>query len=280
MIIFNLDENFEPCGVGCDFETFIFPGGEVHVKISECILDEIKECPVTITARIGSSDDLMKLLLLTDALKRAGAWSISLIMPYLPYARQDRVMVPGEPLSIKVFANIINDQMYHQVVCFDAHSDVGPALIDNYVGITNHKFVTEVLKDKKDYYIVSPDAGAEKKVLKVVQAVNYQDEIVYCSKIREVSTGKILRADVNGFSNLHNKDCYIIDDICDGGGTFILLAKALKKLNAGKVNLIVSHGIFSKGLPLEGIDEVYCTNSFQDAENCKQYKLTENGLLS
>lgn len=173
MNIINLDPNFQPYGPGIDFKEFIFPSGcEVHIK-----LPAIEEKTVFITTRIKSSDDIMKLLMATDALKRSGVKEIYLFMPYLPYARQDRQMIKGEPLSLKVFADLLNSQNYSKVNLYDVHSEVALALINNSAVTTNHNLVSHVLENEKDYYIVSPDAGAYKKIFKVCQHIKYDGEI-------------------------------------------------------------------------------------------------------
>jgi ribose-phosphate pyrophosphokinase len=272
MTIINLDKDFKPFGDGIEFQKFDFPSGcEPHIKLPAIADEQVK-----ITCRIQNANDLLLLLLTTDALKRSGVKGLECFIPYLPFARQDRVMVKGEPLSVKVIADLINSQGFEKVQIFDAHSEVSFALLNNSDAITNHSFVAEVLKDKTGYLIISPDAGAYKKIFKVCQHLNYKDEIVLCNKTRNVENGNItsVTCTVNDFQGL---DLYIIDDICDGGGTFILLADELKKRNCGKVNLIVSHGIFSKGVDaLTNIDHIYTTDSFKDLESNQkltQYKL-------
>ena len=108
---------------------FNFPGGEVQVSLQEFIGKTSEK--VTITARISSSDDVMALLMTNDAVERQckGMKSKHLIIPYLPYSRQDRVCNPGEALSVKVFAQFINSMNFDSVTTYDAHSDVGPPLL-------------------------------------------------------------------------------------------------------------------------------------------------------
>ncbi|MCH7516019.1 MAG: ribose-phosphate pyrophosphokinase [Bacteroidetes bacterium] len=215
----NLDTEFKPFGNGIKFSCFTFPSGcEKHIQLPE-VLDK----RLLITTRIKSSGDIMLLLMATDAAKRSGATEIQLFIPYFPYSRQDRQMIKGEPLSLKVFADLINSQGYSKVFIYDAHSETTLALVNNSVGITNHDFVKEVLKDKSNYLIVSPDAGAYKKIFGVCQDINYKDEIIICNKIRDISNGQIKKITVD-YNDLKGKDCYIIDDICDGGATFIFLA--------------------------------------------------------
>lgn len=273
MLNINLDKDFTPFGSGLEFSKFDFPSGcEPHIKIPLTIDNSVR-----ITCRIKSMNDLVLLLLCVDALKRSGASKIHCFIPYLPFARQDRVMVAGEPLSLKVITDIINAQGFDSVYVFDVHSEVSAALIDKFVDINNSSLVEKVLEGKTGFQIVSPDSGAYKKIFNLCRQIGYSGEIITCNKSREVSTGNIkgIFCAVEDFSG---SDLYIIDDICDGGGTFILLANELRKRNCGKVFLVVSHGIFSKGVDaLEGIDHIYTTDSFKDLKHSKltQYKLQE-----
>lgn len=290
MILLNLDKEFQPFlysyGKGIEFDSFVFPSKcEVHIKLPKNIT---QNDPAYITTRLKSSDDIMTLLMATDALKRQQVKDICVLIPYLPYARQDRNMEVGDPLALKVFSDLLNTQSYSGVFIYDPHSYTALATINNSIAISNHKFVAEVLKDDTDYLVVSPDAGAYKKIYDVCKYVKYQDEIIICNKFRDVTNG-VIRSVSLSHDDLQNKTCYIIDDICDGGGTFVLLAEELKKRNAGKVKLIVSHGIFSKGIEilLQHISHVYCTNSFGDlnvkseySKHFTQIKLTYGLLLT
>ncbi len=258
----NLSTGFKPITTEAgelESQSFVFSGGEVHIKLSE-VAEE-----VLITTRLNNSDDVMKLLLAVDALRRSGTKSITALIPYLPYARQDRVMVAGEPLSIKVMCNLLNSCAFEKVYVFDVHSEVSLALLDNVELITNNTLVGKVLQDHQDALLVSPDAGALKKIYKVAQAVGYTNDIVLCNKVRDVSNGKIKQITVDQH-DLGGKNCFVIDDICDGGATFIGVAKELKQRNAGKVSLIVSHGIFSHGEfeLAEWLDHIYTTDSIRD----------------
>lgn len=250
------------------YQSFKFSGGEIQVKI-----DQTFEKSVRILARLDSSDEIFKLILVTDALRREGIKINDVFIPYVPYARQDRVMASGESLAIKVFCDLINSQKYKRVTILDPHSEVTSALLDNVsvlqpdlLGFIKIKF------DIKNSVLVSPDAGALKKIYKTAQTVNFTGDIITCSKKRDVSTGEITDTVVPYNENYYGKDFIILDDICDGGRTFIELAKKIKEVynnNIGQIILGVSHGIFSKGLSVlqQDIDKVFCTNSFSDINN-------------
>ena len=209
------------------------------------------------------------------------AKNLELFIPYFPAARQDRVMIKGEALTVKVYADIINSLQLNKVSVFDAHSEVTPALLNNCEAIPNHTFIQKVIESiGKPVKLISPDGGALKKIYKVSEFLGGL-EVVECSKSRDVKTGRL-----SGFKvyndDLKGADCLIVDDICDGGGTFVGLAQELKNKNAGKLYLAVSHGIFNKGFAvLDCFEKIFTTNSFKDfeGENVEVIQLGD-GLLS
>jgi ribose-phosphate pyrophosphokinase len=264
-MILNLDPKFKPFASNNEivFQSFTFSGGEPHIKINP---DFDVNKKVTITHRLNSFNDLGLLCITVDALRRMDVKRIELFIPYFPAARQDRVMIKGEPLSVKVYADILNAMQLDKVFVFDAHSEVTPALVNNCEVIPNHTFIEAVIKYiGNDIKLISPDGGALKKIYKVSEFLGGV-EVVECSKSRDVKTGRL-----SGFKvyndDLQGKDCLIVDDICDGGGTFVGLAEELKNKNAGKLYLAVSHGIFNKGFEvLNCFEKIFTTNSFKDFE--------------
>lgn len=275
-MILNLDPNFTPFQnqEEIKFQSFTFSGGEPHIKINP---DFDASQKITITHRLNSFNDLGLLCIAVDALRRMEVKIIDLFIPYFPAARQDRVMIKGESLSVKVYADIINGLQLNKVFVFDAHSEVTPALVNNCEVIPNHAFIKTVLESiGNEVKLISPDGGALKKIYKVSEFLGGV-EVVECSKSRDVKTGRL-----SGFKvyedDLQGMDCLIVDDICDGGGTFVGLAEELKKKNAGRLFLAVSHGIFNKGFEvLNCFDRIFTTNSVKDFQDKQvvQIKLTE-----
>jgi ribose-phosphate pyrophosphokinase len=269
-MILNLDTQFRPIPdlEEVQFEAFTFAGGEPHIKITT---DLSKVAAVHVSQRLRSFNDIGLLLLAVDALRRCGVNTIKAIIPYVPAARQDRLMMAGEPLSIKVIADILNSCNFDSLQVFDVHSDVAPALLNNCDARTNHQFISEVVKVlPQRLLLVSPDGGALKKIGRLATELkNY--EVLECSKSRDVKTGTL-----SGFKvpveDLQGADCLLVDDICDGGGTFLGLAAELKKKNAGKLFLAVSHGIFSRGLDelKQSFDKIFTTDSFSSLESDEQ----------
>ena len=261
----NLDKEFNPFGASTEqliaYQSFVFSGGEPHLKLTA---NDLSEAAVMITQRINSFEALGLICLAVDALRRMHVAEISLFIPYFPAARQDRVMVPGEPLSVKVYADLINQLGFKKVMVFDPHSEVTAALVNQVEVISNHQFVAEVIAEiGEEVLLISPDGGALKKIYKVSEALGGLP-VVECSKHRDVRSGKLLGFKVYA-DDLEGKTCLIVDDICDGGGTFLGLAQELKQKHAGKIYLAVSHGIFGKGTAelTAQFSGIYATDSFR-----------------
>jgi ribose-phosphate pyrophosphokinase len=275
--ILNLDRRFRPLnGEEINYEAFTFAGGELHIKLDPTDLAE----SITITHRLNAFSDIGLLYLAADALRRSGVKRLDLFIPYFPAARQDRLMVEGEPLSVKVYADLINQLNFETVTILDPHSDVTPAVLNRCVALSNHAFMHQVVGIiGSDALLISPDGGALKKIYKVSEALNGMD-VVECSKSRDVKTGRL-----SGFKvyadDLQGRPCIIVDDICDGGGTFIGLAKELKSKNAGALYLAVSHGIFSKGTELltEVFDHIFMTDSVKELQSDKITTLALSTLI-
>jgi ribose-phosphate pyrophosphokinase len=279
-MVLHLDKNFKPITTKeIEYESFVFAGGEPHIKINP---DFDKQEVVTITHRLNSFNDLGLLCVAVDALRRLQVQALDLVIPYFPAARQDRVMVQGEPLSVKVYADIINSLGFKKVVVFDAHSEVTAALVNNCQVIPNHQFIRQVIeKIGTSVKLISPDGGALKKIYKVSEALGGV-EVIECSKSRNVKTGQLLNFKVYA-DDLAGESCLIVDDICDGGGTFIGLSQELKKKNAGKLYLAVSHGIFSKGFAelSQHFEHIFTTDSIKNLhDNCLTQIQLNHGLLS
>lgn len=252
-------------------------GGEEHIFIDAMETDLWN--PI-IHASVQSSSDVMRLVLLVDAIREINmSAQIELRMPYMPYARQDRVCNRGEALAVRSMARIINMLGFSKVTIWDAHSDVAPALLDN----CNNIHVSEVIDSFSSqipalldvinsFVLVAPDAGASKKVHAV--AARFKTTYRTASKKRS-SDGAITdtQFDFGGLDK--STDLLICDDICDGGRTFIQLANAIRearggsKENHGEIALYVTHGIFSYGYEAlfnAGIGRIFTANNIRDGE--------------
>lgn len=256
---------------------FLFSGGEVHCK------DIPKETPSPIYLFDYTMNGLMALA------QHKQVWDQNqdqrlrihdLIIPYFPYARQDRWINVGESFSLKIYCDMLNSMKFNTVTIWDPHSDVTPALVNNCLTVSQCNLAKRILPqelfDDPNVMFVSPDAGAYKKLSKLMTN-DYR--IVLGTKIRS-SKGEIIKTDVYSPVDLKGKTCVIVDDICDGGRTFIELAKVLKHKGAGKIILYITHGIFSNGFEElhKYIDAIYTTDSFSAVPAISNY-VFRHGLL-
>lgn len=207
--------------------------------------------------------DLIRLGLVKDTLSRMGVSDVKLTLGYFPQARADRVFEKGNPLPVKVFADILNSFGFSKIYIFDPHSDVTPALINNVEVISQttmlNNQLTIIKRYMNDFTLCAPDLGATKKIFDSVQAFGHIDYI-QAVKIRDVKTGDIVKCDLT--VDKVGGNILIVDDICDGAASFKFLAHKLKEKGADKVGLYITHGIFSKGLDVLGgyVDYVFCPN--------------------
>lgn len=281
MYALNLDPHFAPFPdlPTLDYKRIDFPSGfEPHIRVNpDQDADTLNDDELVITTRIHSGNDLLALLMAKAAVD---AWlefpDIKLFLPFMPYARMDRQVVGGDAAGLKVIADLINRMDFDQVHVFDPHSSQTYLELKDCVCHQANDFIRWVFNAERDRVKkahdvpelawVIPDKGATKR-FKLFEADNIVPwRIIQCDKRRDGASGQ-LTVDIAVEENLVGLTCVIVDDICDGGGTFLPIAEKLKALGADRVVLAVSHGIFSKGivdLVGHGIEHFYTTNSFQD----------------
>lgn len=256
-------------------KSWTYPAGEVGVRLDAANHAYLRtEAPhQTISARLQSSADVMELLMVTDALRRIDSTPVRLFCPYLPYARQDRVCCAGESHSLRVFADLINGLAFERVTVVDPHSEVTSAVLNRLHVITQQQVIgafdlltTRLLTEGTHFRLISPDAGAAKKTAALATYFGHAD-YVRCDKVRDLATGDIVETKVYA-DDLTGLDCVIVDDLCEGGRTFIELVKVLRAKGAAKIVLFTTHGLYSKGTRVlldNGINELYSTDSYYPA---------------
>lgn len=287
--------------LSCKFEISRFPDGQQSVRIIEDGYSTYyalrnQKTPITIKSRLNTFRDLELIICANQALKEIGVKSVKLYVPYFIGARSDRKFLEGSVNYLKkVISPIINAQEFDEVIVMDPHSDVLEACLNNYKKSNNFSLVKFALTniDNKDnaqsrICLVSPDAGAYKKIFDVAQNFRIQN-IVTATKVRDMATGNILRTEIpelpgsigDADSANDGMKYVIIDDICDGGRTFIELAKVIKENRpSAKVYLIVTHGIFSAGFDElnKHFEMIYTTNSYVDVSDPEFSIRNDNNL--
>ena len=276
------------------YEISHFPDGQHSFNLIEdedntfeSLREYSQEHGITIKSRLNSFEDLEIILCATQALKNIGIKRIRLYIPYCLGGRSDRKFMKGSINYIKdVIAPIINLQGYEDVEIMDPHSDVLEACINNFSKIDTGELLNFTFRDYflskghktwkqenvDNILLVSPDAGALKKIYGVAQHIGYKSDVIVATKYRNPITGQIERTNVPlNITDYCDKDIFIVDDICDGGRTFIEVAKAIKsdKKFIGEIYLVVTHGIFSYGFEglADYISGIYTTNSIKDIQD-------------
>ncbi len=216
---------------------FRFPGGEWHLKNTES--DEI---PIGAVLYGASMDELAILGLWADYAHQKGEKAVAYI-PYMPAARADR----GNPFGAKVYADIINSFNLDEVVIFDPHSPVIVELLNNVTVVDSARVVrlavagqTLTAADRGYVGVIAPDKGAVDRASRAAKALHLP--LFKATKVRDEATGKLSNFAIEELPS--EGRLLIVDDICDGGGTFRGLA-AISGVPRERLSLWVSHGIFS-----------------------------------
>lgn len=264
------------------YEISKFPDGQQQVSILETsFLDLAKYSllsshanSVTIKSRLNDFRDLELIICTTASLRQLGVKEIHLYTPYFLGSRSDRQFEHGSNNYLKhVICPIINSLGFESVTVLDPHSDVLEACLNGFIKVSNRSLVEYALSDLNidtdKFILISPDAGASKKIYKIAEQIGYKGDIITCGKDRD-EDGKLTKTEIIIPWDCLKKDLIIVDDICDGGATFINIAKKVKELSdiythKGKIYLIVTHGIFSKGFDElnKYFDGIYTTNSYK-----------------
>lgn len=211
------------------------------------------------------NDNLMQLLLIADACKRASAKEINAIIPYYGYARQDRKNIPREPISAKLVANLIETSSINRCIMFDLHVDQIQGFfnipVDNLEAIP---LMADYLLDKQlnKPVIVAPDVGGARRARKLAKLLDTNIAII---DKRRPEHG--VAETMNVIGEVKDKDCIIIDDIIDTAGTITNAAKALKEKGAKDIYIVATHALLSgsavERLNQDTIKETVITNSIE-----------------
>jgi ribose-phosphate pyrophosphokinase len=229
-------------------ETMVFPGGEAHVKIPELSGE------VLLYLKLRNRLDLLDAMLVIDAIAhRQEVTFLKIFIPYFPAARQDLIKDGRAPLTISKTAEMLTPSAYTVVpfrhFVFDIHSERTNRFV--WGGIDNLMPSDLAINVRQDVVgIIAPDKGAAARAENYRAAFYPNAELIQCEKSRDPTTGD-LSSSYTMPALTQTGHYIIVDDICDGGYTFNLLAEAFKRdpLSYGStLELFVSHGIFSKGL--------------------------------
>ncbi len=218
-----------------------FSDGEISVSLGESVRG--KDVYIIQSTNDPVNDNLMELLIMTDACRRASAHSITAVIPYFGYARQDRKAKPRDPITSKLVANMIVVSGIDRVMTMDLHADQEQGYfdipVDHLIGMP---ILVEYFKKKKikDLVVVSPDHGSVKRARSIAKPFNAPIAII--DKRRpEANKSEIM----NVIGDVKNKNCLIVDDMIDTAGTICNAAQALMDLGAKSVQAAATHAVLS-----------------------------------
>lgn len=253
----------------CQVNTF--SDGEVQINIEETVRGHIVF--VVQSTNNPVNHNYMELLIMIDALKRASAEQINIIMPYYGYSRQDRKAAPRQPISAKLMADLLQTAGADRIMCLDLHA----AQIQGFFNIPIDNFLALpifadyfVKKNLEDIVVVSPDHGGTTRARKLAIALDAPVAIMDKRRPRP-NCAEIL----NIIGEVKGKNCIIIDDMIDTAGTLSVSVQALKDAGAKSIYACATHGILSgtamTRLEATPLDELVITNSIELSPEKKKY---------
>ena len=251
-----------------------FADEEVYVEIKENIRGE--DVFVIESTSYPANDNLMELLVIIDALRRASAKRITAVLPYFGYARQDRKPGPRTPISAKLVANLISTAGADRVLTVDLHAEQIQGFFDIptdnlFAGPVFSRDIKENFSDLSNLVAVSPDIGG------VVRARAIANKLGASIAIVDKRRSKPGDSEVmNIIGEVDGKDCIILDDIIDSAGTICNAADRLIDIGANSVTAYVTHGVLSgkalNKIKVSKLKEVVITDTIDNNKNAKELK--------
>ena len=219
-----------------------FSDQEVFVEINENIRG--KNIFVIQSTSMPANDHIMELLITIDALKRASANTVTAVIPYFGYARQDRKVGPRTPISAKLVADVLTTAGIDRLLTIDLHAGQIQGFfdipVDNlYAAPVITKDIIENYKDK-DLVVISPDVGGVVRARGIAKRIN--GDLAIVDKRRDKANESEV---MNIIGDINNRDCIIVDDIVDTAGTLCNAAEALINEGAKSVSAYITHGVLS-----------------------------------
>ncbi|MFQ8945419.1 ribose-phosphate diphosphokinase [Veillonella rogosae] len=267
----------------CDYlglplgEAFVgrFNNGEVQIMIDESVRG--KDVFIIQPTSYPVNDNLMELMVMADALKRASARHITAVVPYYGYARQDRKTRGREPITAKLVANLMQTSGITRLVTIDLHAGQIQGFFDVPV---DHLYGASILakyineKNLEDVIVVSPDLGGVTRARDLADRIGAPIAIIE-KKRPEPGVAKVM----NLIGDVKGKNCIIVDDIVDTAGSLVEGAKALEEFGAKSVTAAVTHAVLtdpaSERIANSNIKELIVTNTMPLPENCKLENVTQ-----
>ncbi|MDR1615115.1 MAG: ribose-phosphate pyrophosphokinase [Campylobacteraceae bacterium] len=256
-----------------DAQVHTFSDGEISVQISESVRG--KDIFIIQSTCSPANNNLLELLILTDALRRSSASSITAVIPYFGYARQDRKAAPRVPITAKLIANMLQAAGINRVVTIDLHAGQIQGFfdipVDNLYGsVVFYNYVLN--KNFKNLVVASPDIGGVARARAFAKKLNV--DMVIVDKRREKANESEV---MNIIGEVEGKNIILVDDMIDTAGTIVKAAAALKQKGAVSVMACCTHAVLSgsayEKIKNKALDELVVTDTIPLKEESPKIKV-------
>lgn len=246
-----------------NLEVFVFPDGEKRVRVLDKVLDE--DVIIVQSASNPTDENYMQLFFTIDALKRNGAKSITAVVPYFGYQRQDHIFREGENVSVKVIAGFLEKVGVNELIAVDLHSiKIKEAFNIPIAHLSALSIFAKTIKEKgwdKDSVLISPDMGGVRRI-KILSEMLGNIPFAVIEKNRDLATGVVTADKIEGKIS---KRAIVVDDMISSGGTISIAAELLKKNGVEEIIVFATHPVFSKEAPKvlqeSDVKSVYVTDT-------------------
>lgn len=264
-----------------------FSDGEIQVQINENVRGG--DIFIVQSTCAPTNDNLMELIVMVDALRRASAGRITAVIPYFGYARQDRrVRSARVPITAKVVADFLSSVGVDRVLTCDLHAEQIQGFfdvpVDNVFG--SPILLDDIMKktDLVNPIVVSPDIGGVVRARAVAKLLNDADMAIIDKRRPKANVSQVMHI----IGDVADRDCILVDDMIDTGGTLVKAAEALKERGARQVFAYATHAVFSgnaaKNLANDALDEVVVTDTIPLSAEIRALNkvrvLTISGMLA
>jgi len=244
-------------------EIFVFSDGEKRIQIQERVVEE--DCVVVQSTATPVAENYMELFFIVDGLKRSGAKSITVVLPYLGYQRQDHVFRDGEAVSLDVAVHALEGAGTDRVITFDLHSIKIPEVFQVPVAhLSALPLFAQKIKELGDGFLASPDLGGLRRISKMSELLDGR-KWVATIKDRDLNTGEIVMSGIEGDEAIIKGKAFIVDDMIASGKTIVESAKLFHEKGAEEIYVFATHAVFSQEAPelLENslVKKVFVTDS-------------------
>jgi len=254
-------------------EIFVFPDGEKRVRVIDGVVEQ--DCAIIQSTSNSADSNYIELFFIADALKRSGACSITAVIPYLGYQRQDHIFRDGEAVSLEVIVETLEAVGITKIITVDLHSVKIPELFKTPIlHLSALALFAEKIKTlpKKESVLISPDMGGIRRIKLLSEDCGIPFATI--EKDRDLETGKVTAKNLEG--EVRGKRAIIVDDMISTGDTILTASELLLEKGAGEIYVFATHPVFS-GNAKQTLEKVKAEKIFvTDSINIPQEKKFSN----